>query len=497
MEQQIETNNIQEIQTAGLCYNLTGGPTTADLTVSETNTSTGWWADTPPTFEMELTGLPLDVSLFVRPYVITIANEVVYGDTIEVVANDPNLNHIFDYTETGAFLIDDFPVDTTSEITFVNITSLSSLNWTSPGPRSRNIVRINFPVLLELTNFHMENEFSIRRIYAPLLETVSRFQLENTSTIEVIFSSLKYINNDFRILNNAQLLSLDFPQLEVIDLSYNHLYIRNNPLLPVIEWNQLTDIKAFAATDFDITSNASLERLELNALEDVESNFSIQSNNVLETIELQQLINVHRQVRVLRNSLLTSLSAPQLFSVGDYLFGGTSFEISDNTLLSNLDLSSFRKAYGYLTVVNNNSLDTSTAFPCDLYVFYNDGFDCNPGGVGVARNLDNNYCFQDLLLRVDSDLTTTPIYAITSTEAKSGGVITSNSFVKMKAKGVCWSTSPNPTIADTFSENGNWNADYDSFIYNLTPNTTYYVRAYIEDCNGVYYGNEISFTTLP
>ena len=113
--------------------------------------------------------------------------------------------------------------------------------------------------------------------------------------------------------------------------------------------------------------------------------------------------------------------------------------------------------------------------------------------VGVASNSDNDiYCFQDLSLRVDSDLTTTPIYAITSTEAESGGVITSNSFVKMKAKGVCWSTSPNPTIADTFSENGNWNADYGSFIYNLTPNTTYYVRAYIEDCNGVYYGNEVS-----
>ncbi len=191
----IETNNIQEIQTAGLCYNLTGGPTTADLTVSETNTSTGWWADTPPTFEMELTGLPLDVSLFVRPYVITIANEVVYGDTIEVVANDPNLNHIFDYTETGAFDIDNFPVDTTSEITFVNITNLSSLSWTSPGPMSRNIVRINFPVLLDLSQFHMQNEFSIRRIYAPLLETVSRIPIKliNTSTIEVVFSSLTYI----------------------------------------------------------------------------------------------------------------------------------------------------------------------------------------------------------------------------------------------------------------------------------------------------------------
>ena len=494
----IETDNIQEIQTAGLCYNLTGGPTTADLTVSETNTSTGWWAETPPTFEMELTGLPLDVPLFVRPYVITIANEVVYGDTIEVVANDPNLNHIFDYTETGNFEIDDFPVETTSEITFVNITNLFRLNWRSNGPMSRNIVRINFPVLLELNQFFMENEFSIRKIYAPLLETMTRFQLENTSTIEVIFSSLKYINSTFRIQNNAQLLSLDFPQLELIDHMNDNLSIDNNPLLLAIEWNQLTDIKTNVNYySFYINNNASLERIELNALEDVESYFQITSNSSLETIELQQLVNVHSNVLVSGNSLLTSLSAPQLFSVGDYLFSGSSFEIGNNTLLSNLDLSSFRKAYGGLNVVNNSSLDTSTAFPCELYVFYNDGFDCNPGTVSVRGNLDNNYCFQDLSLRDDSDLTTVPITGITSISAESGGIITSNSFVKMQAKGVCWSTSPNPTIADTFSENGNWNANYDSFIYNLTPNTTYYVRAYAQDCNGVYYGNEISFTSAP
>ena len=493
----IETDNIQEIQTAGLCYNLTGGPTTADLTVSETNTGTGWWAETPPTFEMELTGLPLDVPLFVRPYVITIANEVVYGDTIEVVANDPNLNHIFDYTETGNFEIDDFPVETTSEITFVHITNLSSLFWTSPGPMSRNIVRINFPVLLELTNFQMRNEFSIRRIYAPLLETITRFQLENTSTIEVIFSSLNYINSVFRIQNNAQLLSLDFPQLELIDHMNDNLSIENNPLLLAIEWNQLTDIKANDNYSFSIHNNASLERIELNALEDVESWFYINNNASLETIELQQLVNVHRRMRVSGNSLLTSLSTPQLFSVGDYLFSGTSFEINGNVMLSNLELSSIRKAYGNFDIGNNSSLDTSTAFPCELYVFYNDGFDCNPGAVDVWGNLDNNYCFQDLSLRDDSDLTTTPITTITSISAESGGIITSNSFVKMQAKGVCWSTSPNPTIADTFSENGNWNANYDSFIYNLTPNTTYYVRAYAEDCNGVYYGNEISFTSAP
>ena len=519
----IETDNIQEIQSAGLCYNLTGGPTTADLTVSETNTGTGWWADTPPTFEMQLTGLPLDVPLFVRPYVVTIANEVVYGDTIEVVANDPNLNHIFDYTETGSFQIDDFPVETTSEITFVNITNLSNLQWTSPGPMSRNIVRINFPVLTNLSNFNMQNEFSIRRIYAPLLDTVSHFKLSNTSTIEVIFSSLRYINSEFRINGNAQLLSLDFPLLE--EISNADFYIFSNPLISSIEWNQLITIQDsnFSISEnpmlttillnnlshindndpnnyinsFGFYSNPSLLEIGLDALEDVESNFAVNGNNALETIELPQLVNAHRAFQIRFNLSLTSLSAPMFFSVGDYLFSGQSFNLYRNNLLSNLDLSSFRKAYGQFNVNDNYALDTSTAFPCELYVFYNDGFDCSPGTVNVSGNSDNNYCFQDLSLREDPVLTTVPVFAITSIDAESGGVITSNSFVKAQAKGVCWSTSPSPTLADTFSENGNWNDDYVSYIYNLTPNTTYYVRAYMQDCNGVYYGNEISFTTNP
>ena len=497
----IETNNIQEIQSAGLCYNLTGGPTTADLTVSETNTGTGWWAETPPTFEMELTGLPLDVPLFVRPYVITIANEVVYGDTIEVVANDPNLNHIFDYTETGNFQIDDFPVETTSEITFVNITNLSSLEWTSPGPMSRNIIRINFPVLLELNNFFMQNEFSIRTIYAPLLETISNFRLINTSIIEVIFSGLSTfncINNTTQISNNSDLLNLDFPELQIIDNNTGFI-INNNNSLSAIDWGQLQTIvyNGIYNYNFDIAQNNNLQEVKFNNLTSVDPGFRIYNNDNLERIEVNALVDAHRQFYVENNDNLLSITAPQLFSVGDYLFQGETLHILGNDQLSSVDFSSLMKIYSRLNVNYNNSLDTSTAFPCEMYVFYNDGFDCSPGEVNVVGNLDDNYCFQDLSLRQDPDLTTTPITAITSISAESGGIITSNSFVKAQAKGVCWSTYPTPTIADTFSENGNWNDDYDSYIYNLTPNTTYYVRAYMQDCNGVYYGNEISFTTTP
>ena len=486
----IETNNIQEIQSAGLCFNTTGGPTVADITVSETNTGTGWWAESPPTFEMSLAELPLDTSLFIRPYVTTIANEVVYGDAIEVEANDPNLNHIFDFTETGNFNINDFPVETTSEITFVNITTLNDLVWISPGPESRNIVAINFPVLTVLSSFNMNNEFSIRTIYAPVLENINRFILNNTSTIEVIFSNLTYISN-VEIGSNQNLTSLDFPELQTIN---EYLNISNNNLITSIDWIGLQTLTGNQNSSFYIYGNDSLEEIKFNNLTYSELSFYVQSNINLNLIELNSLVNVHRNFYIYGNDNLTSLQAPQLFSVGDYQFSGNTFTLNYHPQLSSVNFSSLLKVYSGLQIYGN-SIDLASAFPCEMYVFYNDGLDCSPGTISVSSNGNDNYCFQDLSLRDDPGLSTVPITEITAESATSGGVITSNSFVQMKSKGVCWSTNPNPTIADTFSENGNFNDDYISFIYNLSSNTTYYVRAYAEDCNGFYYGDEILFNT--
>ena len=491
----IETNNIQEIQSAGLCFNTTGGPTVADITVSETNTGTGWWAESPPTFEMTLADLPLDTSLFIRPYVTTIANEVVYGDAIEVVANDPNLNHIFDFTETGDFNIVDFPVETTSEITFVNITTLNSLQWISDGPESRNIVAINFPVLTEMSNFNMRNEFSIRKIYAPVLASIyNEFQLENTSTVEVIFSNLLTVESSFYVKNNQSLESLDFPLLQTISCS--NFYIDNNDLLSSINWNSLQTIEGENCDrNFSISYNDNLEEIKLNSLTSSSNNIYISDNDSSNLIvEFNSLVNAHRKFVIENNDNLTTLQAPQLFSVGDYQFTYVTFFLNYNPQLSSVNFSSLLKVYSGLQIYNN-SLDLASAFPCEMYVFYNDGLDCSPGDINVGGNVNDNYCFQDLSLREDPGLSTVPITEITTESATSGGLITSNSFVQMKSKGVCWSTNPNPTIADTFSENGNFNDDYISFIYGLSANTTYYVRAYVEDCNGFYYGDEILFDT--
>jgi len=70
------------------------------------------------------------------------------------------------------------------------------------------------------------------------------------------------------------------------------------------------------------------------------------------------------------------------------------------------------------------------------------------------------------------------------------------------ARGICWSTSSNPTIAPLTAktiENGTI-GQFESSLTELTTGTigtTYYVRAYATNILGTSYSNEVSFTTLP
>lgn len=91
---------------------------------------------------------------------------------------------------------------------------------------------------------------------------------------------------------------------------------------------------------------------------------------------------------------------------------------------------------------------------------------------------------------------TLSVTEITESSAKSGGEVTSDGGAEVTARGVCWSTSQNPTIEDAFSNDGTGVGVYSSNISNLTSNTTYYVRAYATNSEGTAYGEEISFTTL-
>ena len=92
-------------------------------------------------------------------------------------------------------------------------------------------------------------------------------------------------------------------------------------------------------------------------------------------------------------------------------------------------------------------------------------------------------------------ITTTSVLAVTSTTVSIGGVITYDGGALISARGVCWSTSQNPTLADSKTTDGTGPSSFTSSITGLTPGMTYYIRAYATNSIGTVYGGQVSTTT--
>ena len=118
------------------------------------------------------------------------------------------------------------------------------------------------------------------------------------------------------------------------------------------------------------------------------------------------------------------------------------------------------------------------------------GADTKPHGISVRciRDEGNNTSYVP-------SVTTTEVSDITESTAICGGNVISNGNATVTARGVCWSTSHNPTLNDSHTTDGSGTGSFTSSITGLTPNTTYYVRAYATNSVGTAYGNEESFST--
>ncbi len=92
-------------------------------------------------------------------------------------------------------------------------------------------------------------------------------------------------------------------------------------------------------------------------------------------------------------------------------------------------------------------------------------------------------------------VTTSSIINANQTFATGGGNVTSDGGATVTSRGVCWSTSQNPTISDDHTIDGTGTGIFTSNITGLTANTPYYVRAYATNSVGTSYGDQVSFTT--
>jgi C1A family cysteine protease len=93
------------------------------------------------------------------------------------------------------------------------------------------------------------------------------------------------------------------------------------------------------------------------------------------------------------------------------------------------------------------------------------------------------------------NVTTTTPYNISSSGFTSGGTVITDG-IAVTEKGICWSTSPAPTVALSTKEiSTTSNTSFSFNISNLSSSTKYYVRAFANVNNQIYYGNEVSTTT--
>ena len=84
---------------------------------------------------------------------------------------------------------------------------------------------------------------------------------------------------------------------------------------------------------------------------------------------------------------------------------------------------------------------------------------------------------------------------ITNTSAIITGTVTDGGGTPLVVSGICWGTSPNPTLSNSYALVGLGINSFTHQLIGLTGGTIYYVRAFAANSAGVVYGNELTFSS--
>ena len=141
-----------------------------------------------------------------------------------------------------------------------------------------------------------------------------------------------------------------------------------------------------------------------------------------------------------------------------------------------------------LSTMGNYFYPSSGLLPNKTY--YVRAYATNASGTGYGSILS----FQTL----QAGISTQSVTNINGTTASCGGNATCDGGQTIAAKGVVWSTNPNPTVVlTTKTIDGSDIGPFNSNLTGLSFSTTYYVRAYATNGFGTFYGNQDTFTTGP
>ncbi len=93
------------------------------------------------------------------------------------------------------------------------------------------------------------------------------------------------------------------------------------------------------------------------------------------------------------------------------------------------------------------------------------------------------------------ELNTVSVTNVADTTAEVAATVTADGGAVVTERGFCWSTSHSPVVTGTHLVAGNGTGVFTGKPGGLSPNTTYYIRAYAVNAIGTAYGIENAFTT--
>ncbi|MCP4310827.1 MAG: hypothetical protein GY790_06155 [Bacteroidetes bacterium] len=108
---------------------------------------------------------------------------------------------------------------------------------------------------------------------------------------------------------------------------------------------------------------------------------------------------------------------------------------------------------------------------------------------GIQKDFSTQECISH------SEISTSAVSGITYNSAIGGGTITSDGGNAITTRGICWGTSPGPSLSGSFSVEGSGTGSFTSTMNGLNCETLYYVRAYATNALGTVFGEQLSFST--
>jgi hypothetical protein len=203
----------------------------------------------------------------------------------------------------------------------------------------------------------------------------------------------------------------------------------------------------------------------------------------------------------------TTVAQPVATIVTNATSGITSNSATFNGSITDLGSGQTVTEYGFCFSINVTPTVLNTKLVVGSYKTYIGTFTSNAGSLSqntmyyvrtyaiIGGNIIYGNQINFTTLTALATLTTSTATSVTSNTAICGGNITNDGGAPITERGLCWSTTSTPTIANSKTSDGAGTGLFSSSLTNLSGITTYYARAYATNIVGTAYGNQISFTT--